>query len=139
MGSEYLFAMILSTEFKRKKNIDDVIVWIKLKHDFFGLPIDIYIAVVYIVPENSTHATHDPFGLLQNDVACIPPGSQILFCGDYNAHTSVESDFMVHINEGSDGELADYLCNINSERSAKISAMMEKNPHWRDFRKTEEM
>ena len=112
-----------------KKTIDDVIVWIKLKHGFFGLPSDIYIVAVYIVPENSTHARHDPFGLLQNDIACIPSGwSQILLCGDYNAHTSVESDFMVNINEGSDGELTDYLCKINSERSAKISAMMEKNP-----------
>ena len=95
---------------------------------FFGLPSDNYIAVVYIVPENSNYARHDPFGLLQNDIACIPPGCQVLLCGDYNAHTSVESDFMVNINEGWDGELTDYLCNINSERSTKIFAMMEKNP-----------
>ena len=85
-----------------------------------------YIAVVYIMPENSTHARHDPFGLLQNDIAYIPPESQILLCGDYNAHTSIESDFVDNIDTGSDGELADYLCDINSERSVEISAMMEK-------------
>ena len=107
--------------------MDDVIVWIKLKRDFFGHPRYIYIAVVYIVPENSTHARHDPFGLLQNDIAYIPPGSQILLCGDYNAHTSIESDFVDNNDTGSDGELADYLCDINSERYVEISAMMEKN------------
>ena len=90
-----------------------MIEWIKLKHEFFGLLSNIYIAVVYILPEKSTHASHDPFGLRQNDIAWIPPGSQILFCGDYNFHTSAESDFMVKIDEGSDGELTEYLCDIN--------------------------
>ena len=59
--------------------MDDVIVWIKLKRELFGLPSDIY-----------------------------------------------EPVFVDNIDTGSDGELADYLCDTNSERSVEISAMMEK-------------
>ena len=48
-----------------KKHLDDVIVWIRLKRDFFGFSNDIYIAIAYTVPEYFTHTRHDPFGLLQ--------------------------------------------------------------------------
>ena len=107
-----------------KKHLDDVIVWIRLKRDFFGFSNDIYIAIIYIVPEYSTHTRHDPFGLLQSDIASIPEDSQILLCGDFNAHTNVEHDYAVNVDGGSDGELTDYMQNVSSERFNQISGML---------------
>ena len=37
---------------------DDVIAWVILKKDFFGIQSDIYVANVYIVPEGSTYIRH---------------------------------------------------------------------------------
>ena len=105
------------------KYFDDVIVWIKLKCKLFGTIRDIYIAVVYIVPEGSTHSRQDSFALLHDYIACIPPGSEILLCGDYNAHTNVENDYMIENLAGTNGDLDEYLCHDNTGRHELINKL----------------
>ena len=90
------------------KNHEDIIAWIELKKDFFGLQKDIYIANIYIVPEGSVHLKHDPFIALHNDISSLPEDCAILCCGDYNARTNTLPDFTDPVH-GSDGLLADLL------------------------------
>ena len=56
--------------------------WTKLEKQFFGLNDDVYIAIVYFVPEGSTNETDDPFRILQDDIAQLPDRCQFLICGD---------------------------------------------------------
>ena len=87
------------------------IAWIKLKKEFFfwgGVQKDIYIAIIYIVPEGSVHLKHDPFIMLHNDISSLPEDCEILCCGDYNARTNTLPDFTDQV-DGSEGLLADLL------------------------------
>ena len=72
---------------------DDVIAWVILKKDFFGIQSDIYVANVYTVPEGSTYIRHDEYNVIYDHVVNIPSDSEILLCGDFNARTGTTPDF----------------------------------------------
>ena len=109
-----------------KKCINDVVVWVKLIGKFFGTVRDIYIAIAYIVPEGSTHAHRDAFALLHNDIAAIPQGAEILLCGDYNAHTNIENDYMIESLTGTNGELEKLFCDDYTGRYELICKLSER-------------
>ena len=102
-------------------NTDDVIAWIILKRSFFGFENDIYLAIVYIVPEGSTYLKYGEFSLLYDQILKVQDGCGILLCGDYNARTSVMPDFNVNFT-GSNGDLDHLLphCDRNSHLKNKI-------------------
>ena len=85
---------------------DDVIAWVILKKDFFGIQSDIYVANVYhyIVPEGSTYIRHDEYNVIYDHVVNIPSDSEILLCGDLNARTGTAPDFDTYF-MGSNGDL----------------------------------
>ena len=82
------------------KHHGEILVWLKLKQNSFGLANDVYIANVYIIPENSVHLCHDASDMLREDLYGFSPHSDFLICRDYNAHTNVLPDYL----------LDEYLC-----------------------------
>lgn len=90
------------------RNNKDIIVWLKLRKDFFGFTRDIYIANLYIVPENSTHLPTNVFGIIHQEVANVPDACDVILCGDFNAHTDTVNDCVIEVN-GSQGDLSDLL------------------------------
>ena len=108
-----------------RKHTDDIISWIKLKKAYFGLANDLYIGNVYMVPETSNHVRHDAFELLQNDIADIPIGAEILICGDYNAHTNIKPDYFNSDWATKITEIDDIVKNTNNERLQLINCMYE--------------
>ena len=105
---------------------EDMIAWIMLKKQYFGLERDIYIANVYIVPETSAYLCHDAFGILQWDITSRPLESDVILCGDYNAHTNVAVDFVIDELEGSNGDLDSLIPNDSKESLEIIFDMYSK-------------
>ena len=52
---------------------DDISVWLNMEKYIFVLANDLYIANVYVVPENSVHLCHDAFDMLREDLCSFPP------------------------------------------------------------------
>ena len=86
-----------------------MLVWVKLRCDFFHIDSDIYIANVYVVPEHSTNVTNDAFGMLQCELANLPSNHKILMCGDLTAATNIATDFLDQDIQGTD---IDWLENV---------------------------
>ena len=69
--------------------------WLKLKRSFFKTPYDIYVVVAYISNGSFASKTDDILSLIENDAAKFSSdGSQILVCGDFNARTNTEPDYL---------------------------------------------
>ena len=108
------------------KHFEDIIAWLKLKKDFFGIERDIYISNVYFVPEGSVHLKNDPFVMLYNDVSSLPDDCEILCCEDYNARTNNLLDFTDPV-DGSDGSLGNLLPS-NSKILSQIDTVYGGKP-----------
>ncbi|CAG2232931.1 unnamed protein product [Mytilus edulis] len=77
------------------------ILWIKIDHNFFKLDKDIYIATVYMSPENSsTNITGlEPiYDKLLADVVKYSNLGHIIVQGDFNAYTNTKPDFVAFDN-----------------------------------------
>ena len=98
------------------KQHDDISVWLKMEKYCFGLANDLYIANVYVVPENSVHLCHDAFDMLREDLCSFPPDSDFLICGDYNARPNVLPDYLDEYLYGNDADIPilESSCNIRS-------------------------
>ena len=71
------------------------LVWVCLKKEFFNTNEDIYIAVVYLSPINSTYAKrldYDVFDVLEQEIAKFSSKGQVIVMGDFNARTSTFPD-----------------------------------------------
>jgi exonuclease III len=81
------FLPITNTEF----------MWIKLNKTFFNMPENVFIAVVYKCPENSSYAskTGDIFELLEIDIAKYSQEGTCLLCGDFNGRTGTLPDYCI--------------------------------------------
>ena len=112
------------------KYTDGIIVWLKLVKNFVGLANDLYVANVYIVPETSVYLCHDAFDILQDDLGGFPHNSDILVCGDYNAHTNVVPDFIGEFSNGNNEDLHVIITDRDS-RSILIKEMYEKGKSMR--------
>ena len=68
--------------------------WLKLKHVVHGCP-EVYFCVCYMPDRKSRFATQLPYEQLQDDVLHFQNmGAQILICGDMNARTAQEPDYI---------------------------------------------
>ena len=79
------------------KNDTDCIVWLKFDKTYFQMQNDIYLAVIYIVPENSpVHAFYniDIFQKLQTDITYFKEKGKFFLCGDFNSRTSNKADYV---------------------------------------------
>ena len=108
--------LFVNNEIKRGveilKNCKDVLLWVKLRSDYFHIDSDIYIANVYVVPEHSTNMTNDAFGMLQSELANLPSNHKVLMCGDLNAATNITADFLDQDIQGTD---IDWLENVGAD------------------------
>ena len=108
--------LFVNNEIKRGveiiKNCKDVLLWVKLRSDFFHIDSDIYIANVYVVPEHSTNVTNDAFGMLQCELANLPSNYKVLMCGDLNAATNIAADFL---DQDIQGTNIDWLENVDAD------------------------
>ena len=75
-------------------NIDDLLVWLKLDKNFFGLKRDVYAANCYVVPENSPYYRFNTFEIIENEIAKIPSDCDLLICADFNSHVNTTHDFL---------------------------------------------
>ena len=68
--------------------------WFKLCKNYFNMSQDIYVAVVYKCPSNSSFENNndDVFELLENDIATYSKLGTCILCGDFNARTNIEAD-----------------------------------------------
>ena len=60
------------------KSYHDVSVWVRLDKHLLGLVNNLYVANVYIVPENSVYLCHDVFHVLRGDISGFPCNSDVL-------------------------------------------------------------
>ena len=102
---------------------------LKSVKDFFEIDRSVNIANVNIAPEGSVYNYNGAYGILLNDVSRIPPGDEVLLCGDYNAHTNTVPDYNIGDIKitGSNGDLDKLLINDIEHRFNDISELyMEK-------------
>ena len=72
-------------------------IWLRLKKDYFGIDKDIFVGIVYLLPENSPYATPNSMPvieLLEEDIQKLSLSGNIMLLGDLNARTGTESDFI---------------------------------------------
>ena len=108
------------------KHHEDILVWLKLDKNFFGLTNDLFIANVYVVPENSVHLCHNAFDILRDDICGFPPQFDYLLCGDYNARTNTLPDYLDEYLCGNDGNLPIFET-ANNKQSVLLRKMAENS------------
>ena len=108
------------------KSYHDVSVWLKLDKHLLGLVNGLYVANVYIVPENSVYLCHDVFHVLRDDISGFPCDSDVLVCGDYNARTGTADDIADSFLLGSNGELPSSLISTDTRHDTLIGELMEE-------------
>ena len=91
------------------RHLSDIIVWLKLGKEYFGLRNDLYIANSYFVPEGSSHLHVDAFCLTHGRCMCLATNCDVLMCGYYNSSTSTDPDYMISLNYGSDGDFNELM------------------------------
>ena len=72
------------------------IVWFKLKSTFFNTSKDIFMCFLHIPPENSSYTVKngDDFDTLINDICKYSSSGDLMLCGDFNARTASDPDFI---------------------------------------------
>lgn len=71
--------------------------WLRFDKHFFNLQSDLYLCAVYIPPENSSYTqklNYDILETIEKDVLNFKTKGEILICGDFNARTGSELDFI---------------------------------------------
>ena len=79
------------------------IIWVKFDQKFFNMDKDIYMAIVYVSPENKNTNTQNLETLYSNLLASIVKYSNlghIIVQGDFNAYTNTSPDFVCHDDPG---------------------------------------
>ena len=72
-------------------------IWIKLDRDCFHFDLDIFIAGMYVWPENSPMYNYfdtDFFYLLQSDIYEYETQGKVLLCGNRDARTGTRADYI---------------------------------------------
>ena len=73
--------------------------WWKVDKNFFKLEDDIYVCSMYLPPQSSCyqkHKTTDYFSRLEDEILKYNSLGKIILCGDLNARTSIEPDYIVN-------------------------------------------
>ncbi|MCG8429717.1 MAG: reverse transcriptase family protein [Candidatus Omnitrophica bacterium] len=71
--------------------------WLKLSKTYFKLDSDIFLSIVYASPLGSMFLGKDNldvFETLENDIANYSKSGQCIVCGDFNARTSTQPDYL---------------------------------------------
>lgn len=68
--------------------------WIKINRGIVNSTRDIYLCAIYILPSNSPYYTEEIFQELQKEIIHFQSLGLILICGDLNARTGKEKDYI---------------------------------------------
>ena len=96
-GIAILYKNELKNGIKFLTHKNDDYVWIKFCKHFFGTKEDYYICYAYIPPENSTYyqkRQQDTWEYIENDIAHYSNRGYVVICGDLNARTGINSDYI---------------------------------------------
>ena len=113
------------------KNSDDRI-WIKLHASFFGFKRDVFLCLVYISPETSTHqnSRDNLWLLLEDEIAQFSTCGHIIITGDFNARTGSLPDFILNDSSMHIPLPHDY---VDDETIARVSKDKTMNNYGRDL------
>lgn len=81
------------------------LIWVRLSKSYFNWEDDIYLAVVYSSPENSSYTLRknpEIFDILETDIASFSQKGKVIIAGDMNARTGTDPDYIVD-------EMSNYL------------------------------
>ncbi|MEW8547927.1 MAG: reverse transcriptase family protein [Candidatus Thiodiazotropha sp.] len=79
------------------KNTSTEYQWLKLDKKFFSFQKDLYLCLAYIPPNQSSYAAnmqHDLIDLIENDILMYKTKGDIMICGDLNARSGSQQDFI---------------------------------------------
>ena len=72
------------------------LLWIKLSKNFFNIESDIYIAVCYIVPNNSSYNSSDTFDVLEREIHKYSALGKVILGGDFNSRLGCKfKDYLI--------------------------------------------
>jgi hypothetical protein len=74
--------------------------WLPLKKSIFNFEKDVYMCIAYIPPEGSTYGIN-VLESIENDVILYRDKDHIILCGDINAKSKCEKDYIE--NDSNDG------------------------------------
>jgi len=79
-------------------NLSEDRLWIKLSANYFGFDKDLYMCLIYITPETSTHQSsrNSLWNILKEEIANFSTTGHILLTGDFNACTGSLPDYVNH-------------------------------------------
>ena len=112
------------------EQLNECIVWIRLKSKYFKLSRDIIIGGVYFSPSDSSYIHNttvrtDYFNILAEEVA-VRSNSDLYICGDMNARTGNMID-NTNVIPGHDGNLLHLLCPANAINRSNNLITTRKN------------
>ena len=78
------------------KSKHDDLLWIKLKKEYFTIDRDIYLGIVYIIPDNSTSLQHrtDSFETLKSEIDDFSKKGDIIIGGDFHCRVGLLPDYV---------------------------------------------
>lgn len=109
---ELLVPSLKEIHIKNGRNSGGIIVWHKIEYDHKIIPIkkgkthlwlkkellnlnkDLYLCAVYIPPSTSQYYDANLFDVLENEISYFQSLAQVLICGDFNARTGKEIDYI---------------------------------------------
>ena len=81
----------------RQPNVYEDSIWLKIDKNLFGTNKDIYLCNFYLPPENSSsniNSDLDKWDLLEREIQMFNTKGFVLLCGDLNARTGTQLDFI---------------------------------------------
>ena len=87
----------LKTHIKILNNTNPDFQWIKLDGPHFGFQKDLFICLIYFSPPGSTYTiglNQDILEIVEKDIVKYQTFGNVMLCGDFNARTASECDFI---------------------------------------------
>lgn len=69
-------------------------IWLKIKKDLITTDKDVFLCAAYIPPSQSPYFNEDSFSILEDEISYFQAQGSVLICGDLNARTGTEPDFI---------------------------------------------
>ncbi len=69
-------------------------IWLKIQKDIVSMDRHIFLCATYLPPAESPYYNEDTFSILQDEICHFQTKGNVLICGDLNARTGNEPDFV---------------------------------------------
>ena len=103
--------------------------WLQFDRNYFNLKTDIFLCLAYIIPVNSFYADQseeDVLDIIEKDILKFSHQGSIILCGDLNARTGSEPDFIINdINDIHVPMYDNYICDIIQDLRCSYDAKVD--------------